>query len=72
LWDNTVYVLGISDRDEEKPQYSQERFKAFCQWNSDVLAGVDNDAASAVIAFLQKHNPQTAREHPAIANHLEP
>jgi CRISPR-associated protein Csd1 len=71
LWDNTVYVLGISDKDEEKPQYSQERFKAFRQWNSDVLAGVDDDAARAVIAFLQQHNPQTAREHPAIANHLE-
>lgn len=71
LWDNVVYVLGISERDEEKPEYSQERFEAFRQWNSDLLAGVDNDAARAVIAFLQQHNPQTAREHPAIANHLE-
>lgn len=71
LWDNAVYVLGISERDEEKPEYSQERFEAFRQWNSDLLAGVDDDAARAVIAFLQKHNPQTAREHPAIANHLE-
>lgn len=71
LWDNTVYVLGISERDEEKPEYSQDRFKAFCQWNSDLLADVDDDMARAVIAFLQKHNPQTAREHPAIAGHLE-
>jgi len=71
LWDNTVYVLGISERDEEKPEYSQDRFKAFCQWNSDLLADVDNDMARAVIAFLQKHDPQTAREHPAIAGHLE-
>lgn len=71
LWDNTVYVLGISDQDEVKPKYSQERFKAFCQWNSNLLSGIDDDAARAVIAFVQKHNPQTAREHPAIANHLE-
>jgi CRISPR-associated protein Csd1 len=71
LWDNAVYVLGISDRDGEKPQYSQDRFKAFCQWNCDLLAGVDDDAARAVIAFLQTHDPQTAREHPAIAEHLE-
>ena len=71
LWDNTVYVLGISDKDEKKPQYSQERFKAFRQWNCDLLDGVDDDMARAVIAFLQDHNPQTAREHPAIANHLE-
>lgn len=71
LWDNTVYVLGISDKDEDKPEYSQERFKAFCQWNSNLLTGVDDDAARAMVAFLQQHNPQTAREHPAIANHLE-
>ncbi len=71
LWDNVIYVLGISDRDEENPEYSEERFEAFRQWNSDLLAGVDSDAARAVIAFLQQHNPQTAREHPAIANHLE-
>jgi CRISPR-associated protein Csd1 len=71
LWDNTVYVLGISDQDEKKPKYSQDRFKAFCRWNSDLLSGVDDDVARAVIAFLQTHNPQTAREHPAIANHLE-
>jgi CRISPR-associated protein Csd1 len=71
LWDNTVYVLGISEQDEVKPKYSQERFKAFCQWNIDLLSRVDDEAARAVIAFLQKHNPQTAREHPAVANRLE-
>lgn len=71
LWDNATYVLSISDRDEETPEYSQERFEAFRQWNRDVLAGVDSDASRAVIAFLQNHTPQTAREHPAIANHLE-
>ena len=71
LWDNTVYVLGISDRDEKNPQYSLERFKAFQQWNYDLLTELDDDAARAVMAFLQKHNPQTAREHPAIANHLD-
>jgi CRISPR-associated protein Csd1 len=71
LWDNVTYVLGISDRDEETPEYSQERFEAFRQWNCDVLAGVDSDAARAVNAFLQQHSPQTAREHSAIANHLD-
>lgn len=71
LWDNTVYVLGISERDEEKPEYSQDRFKAFRQWNSALLVDVNDDMARAVIAFLQQHNPQTAREHPAIAGHLE-
>ena len=72
LWDSTVYVLGISNKDKKKPKYSQERFKAFRQWNIDLLSGVSDDAAAhAVIAFLQQHNPQTARKHPAIAKHLE-
>lgn len=71
LCDNTTYVLGISNQDEDKPQYSQDRFKAFRQWNIDLLSGIDDDVARAVIAFLQKHTPQTAREHPAIAGHLE-
>lgn len=71
LCDNTTYVLGISNQDEDKPQYSQDRFKAFRQWNCDLLSGIEDVTARAVIAFLQKHNPQTAREHPAIAVHLE-
>ncbi|MCB0196824.1 MAG: type I-C CRISPR-associated protein Cas8c/Csd1 [Anaerolineae bacterium] len=71
LWDNAIYVLGISDKDEDKPQYSEERFQAFRQWNSSLLAGVEENAARAVIAFLHQYNPQTAREHPAIVDHLE-
>ena len=31
LWDNATYVLGISDQDDVKPRYSQERFEAFRQ-----------------------------------------
>lgn len=71
LWDNAPYVLGISDQDVSKPKYSRERFESFRQTNSDLLAGVDSDAARAVAAFLRQHNPTTAREHPAIAKHLD-
>ena len=71
LWDNTTYVLGISDKDEKKPKYSQDRFIAFRKWNSELLTGVDDDAARAMIAFLQSHNPQLARQHPAVAKHLD-
>jgi CRISPR-associated protein Csd1 len=71
LWDNPTYVLGISDKDEKKPEYSQERFKAFCQWNIDLLSGINDDAARAVITFLQKHEPASARLHPAVTSHLD-
>lgn len=71
LCDNTTYVLGISDKDESKPEYSLKRFKAFRQFNTDLLTQVDCDSARAIIAFLNKHDPSMAREHSAIARHLD-
>lgn len=71
LWDNGVYVLGLSDDDEKKPAYSLDRFKAFRQLHRDLLTAVDSDAARALLAFLERHNPSTARNHPVIAQHLE-
>ena len=44
LWDNAAYVLGISDQDDAKPRYSRERFEAFRESNSDLLANVDSVA----------------------------
>ena len=51
LWDNATYVLGISDQDDAKPRYSRERFEAFRQFNSELLACVDSLAARAVAGF---------------------
>ncbi len=71
LCDNSAFVLGISVKDEEKPNYSAKRFAAFQELHQDILEGVDSEAAQAVLAFLEKHNPATARRHPAIAPMLE-
>ncbi len=71
LWDNSTFLLGISKKDLDDPQYSLKRFESFRQHNVELLAKVNSTAASAVISFLQKHNPQTAREHPVIARQLE-
>jgi CRISPR-associated protein Csd1 len=71
LCDNTAYVLGISEKDSDKPDYSRERFDAFGKHNIELLSKANSDAARAVIAFLKKHDPQTAREHPVIARNLE-
>lgn len=71
LCDNTAYVLGMSDKDEAKPMYAQKRFEAFRELHKSLLNGVSNSAAQAVLAFLDKHDPAHAREHPAIAKHLE-
>ncbi len=71
LWDNSVYVLGISQRDETKPRYSLDRFSAFRTFHEELLQGVNNAAAQAILAFLGKHDPARARQHPAITKHLD-
>lgn len=71
LWDNATYMLGISNQDDAKPRYSRERFEAFRQMNTDLLASVDSNVARAVAAFLRQHDPMSAREHPALVNNLD-
>jgi CRISPR-associated protein Csd1 len=71
LWDNSAYVLGLSDRDDEKPEYSRARFEAFRQLHKDLLNEVDNAAARAIVSFLDGYDPSSGRDHPAIARHLE-
>ncbi len=71
LWDNCVYVLGISDKEAKDPEYAIKRFEAFRQWNTEMLGKINNSASKAVIAFLANYDPATGREHPKIAAHLE-
>jgi len=71
LCDNSAYALGISEKDQDEPEYSRKRFEVFRQLNMEILAKANSDVARAVIAFLQKHDPQSARQHPVIARHLE-
>lgn len=71
LADNSTYVLGISDKEGKDPEYNSKRFKAFQQWNKELLTKADSKAAKAVIAFLDSYNPTTGREHSKIAGHLE-
>ena len=71
LCDNSAFVLGISERDESKPEYSAKRFAAFRDLHREILDNVENEAARAVLAFLERHDPNLARNHPAIAPYLE-
>lgn len=71
LCDNCAYVLGISDRDDSKPDYSRERFEAFREHNLDLLTRVESEPARAICTFLERHDPSHAREHPEIRRQLE-
>ncbi len=72
LCDNSAFVLGISEKDTEKPGYSDQRFAEFKRFHRELLQNADSPAARAVLAFLERHDPTTAAEHPAIRPHLEP
>lgn len=71
LWDNCVYVLGISDKETKDPDYAIKRFEAFRQLNTEQLTEVNNAAARATIAFLENYDPKNGRKHPKIVSHLE-
>jgi CRISPR-associated protein Csd1 len=71
LCDNAAYVLGLSGKEAKDLNYAEKRFEAFRELNTEILAKANSAVARAVIAFLQKHDPQTARQHPVIARHLE-
>jgi CRISPR-associated protein Csd1 len=71
LWDNNAFVLGISEKDVDDPEYSLKRYEAFRQMHRELLAKADCDAARAVITFLDRHDPLRAREHPVITRDLE-
>jgi len=71
LCDYPVYVLGLTEKEAKDPDYADKRFEAFRQHNSEILSRADSPAARAVIAFLQRYDPQSAKEHPVIARHLE-
>lgn len=69
LWDNSGYILGIDEKG--KPQRSLECFAACKALHHKLLDRVDSPAARAVLAFFDRWDPGTAREHPALVDKLE-
>lgn len=71
LCDNSVYVLGLTDKKAKDPDYAQKRFTAFREHNIEILSQANSPTARAIIAFLEAHDPQKAKDNPTIAHHLE-
>lgn len=66
LCGKSEYVLGISNKDSDKPAFSAARYSEFQRFNVKLLKQADTESARAVMAFLQTHVPQQTHEHPAI------
>jgi len=71
MCDNSAYVLGVSGKEAKDLNYAEKRFSVFRLLNAEILAKANSAVARAVIAFLERHEPQTALQHPVIARHLE-
>jgi len=70
LCDNSSYVLGISEKDQTKPEHSIQRFEMFREFHIELLCKADCPEARAVIAFLNDHDTSSAAEEPNIQRHL--
>ncbi len=71
MCDQPAYVLGLTEKEAKDPEYAQKRFEAFRDRNIAILSRANSVAANAIITFLQRHDPETARAHPVIARHLD-
>ena len=69
LCDNSSYMLGIDNKG--KPQRTLECFDACKVLHEQILKDVDSPAAQAVLAFFRTWDPEQAREHPALVEHLD-
>ncbi|MCI8423049.1 MAG: type I-C CRISPR-associated protein Cas8c/Csd1 [Lawsonibacter sp.] len=69
LWDNSKYLLGIDNKG--KAEQSIKSFQGSRDFHHKLLDDVDSLAAQAVLAFFDRWDPGTAREHPALADKLE-
>jgi len=69
LWDNSAYVLGVSDRDETEPAYSIDRFNSFKELNLKLLSAAKCKSAKSVTEFLNNHHPDSFRKNLQFQDH---
>lgn len=69
LWDNAGYLLGADAK--SKPERSRKSFEACRQLHHLLLDGMNSSAAKSILAFFDKWDPSTAREHPALQSDFD-
>jgi CRISPR-associated protein Csd1 len=68
LQDNAAYLLGIDSKG--KPERAQKCFLAAKELHIRLLSGVESPAAKAITAYFESWKPETAEEHPKLAELL--
>ncbi len=70
LWDNSEYILGITD-EKVKTARAMQRREACAKLHLQLLEKVDSPAANALKGFFTTWNPTEAMEHPLLQDCLE-
>lgn len=68
-WDNTGYVLGVDSKD--KTERTAKTNAAFKDLATIILDGVEDEGAEALLAFLNKWNPDQIEDIPGWAEMLD-
>jgi len=62
LWDNAAYVLGLSKKDDKRPNYAKVRFSSFKIFNLSLLQQADCRPSIAVYNFLSNYDPDVFQQ----------
>lgn len=65
LCDNSSYALGVDQKG--KPERAKQCFAAFAALHHKLLDGCDHPAAMALLRYLDRWQPDSARENPALS-----
>lgn len=71
LCDSCTYVFGLAQKGKENKKRIKEAFNAFAGLHNEILSEINDVGARAVLAFLQKWDPDQAVEHQIIKPMLD-
>ena len=69
LCDTSSYILGIDAKG--KPERAKECYEACRELHRQILTGVDSPAATAILGFFSKWNPESASDNPCIREGMQ-
>ena len=67
MCDNNGYVLGVVQEKGKPIELSDKKYRAMRDLHEEILEGVDDQGACALLTFLRTWNPEHAEGHPVLA-----
>jgi CRISPR-associated protein Csd1 len=67
MCDNSGYVFGVVQKKGKPVEISGDKYEAMRDLHEEILGGVDDLGARALLGFLRTWNPEQAEGHPVLA-----